>query len=300
RRLDEETGLMYYRNRMYHAELGRFVSRDPMESDPNLYRYCANNPVLLVDPSGLEWIVKRDGQSLAECCRENAGDTEAALAKQIGLDAGDIDKWLTKNDGRSFVPNTVYAVWAGEDVLKIPGINLNLGKGTMKWNDDVKYLEHRGFKVVNQDTPPLFVLSLFGASQLKTLHGLFAWGHGAPDSFGNKEQTWTATYAAIDKALNYKMGFVMLNACFSDHKAGDANITFWFPNKPLQVQVFPGPLVAGGHDLVSADGIFRGAKGILSPFQRLAFFSQIKHNFVFSHHWHPADALKPGDQETKP
>ncbi len=30
RRLDAETGLMYYRNRMYHPELGRFVSRDPV------------------------------------------------------------------------------------------------------------------------------------------------------------------------------------------------------------------------------------------------------------------------------
>jgi site-specific recombinase XerD len=27
RRLDEETGLFYYRNRYYHAQLGRFVTR---------------------------------------------------------------------------------------------------------------------------------------------------------------------------------------------------------------------------------------------------------------------------------
>ena len=35
RRLDLETGLYYYRHRMYHSQLGRFVSRDPVGySDP--------------------------------------------------------------------------------------------------------------------------------------------------------------------------------------------------------------------------------------------------------------------------
>ena len=53
RQYDPETGLNYYRNRYYGAELGRFPSRDPIQADINLYRYCANNPVLLVDPSGL-------------------------------------------------------------------------------------------------------------------------------------------------------------------------------------------------------------------------------------------------------
>jgi len=33
RRLDGETGLMYFRNRMYETGLGRFVSRDPWRSD---------------------------------------------------------------------------------------------------------------------------------------------------------------------------------------------------------------------------------------------------------------------------
>ena len=47
---------MYYRNRMYHAELGRFVSRDPVgyaTADPTLYRYVRNRPTGLVDPLGL-------------------------------------------------------------------------------------------------------------------------------------------------------------------------------------------------------------------------------------------------------
>jgi RHS repeat-associated protein len=54
--LDSETGLMLYRNRYYHVELGRFVNRDPIEygsGDHNIYRYVNNSPVLLFDPTGL-------------------------------------------------------------------------------------------------------------------------------------------------------------------------------------------------------------------------------------------------------
>lgn len=63
-----------------------------------------------------------------------------------------------------------------------------------------------------------------------------------------------------------------------------------------------GPLAVGGHDLVSENGIFRGAKGILSPFQRLPIFNWIRHNFVFNHHWHPEHVYPRGMrvQETKP
>ncbi len=55
RRLDEETGLYYYRARMYDAELGRFVSRDPIgyrAGDVSLYRYAGGNSLLWLDPEG--------------------------------------------------------------------------------------------------------------------------------------------------------------------------------------------------------------------------------------------------------
>ncbi len=56
RRLDGETGLYYYRHRMYHAQLGRFCSRDPIRyaSVHRLYTYANGRPLLLVDPSGLQ------------------------------------------------------------------------------------------------------------------------------------------------------------------------------------------------------------------------------------------------------
>ena len=51
---DEEVGLYYFNARWYDSESGRFISED-QENDPNnpnLYVYCANNPLLHIDPTG--------------------------------------------------------------------------------------------------------------------------------------------------------------------------------------------------------------------------------------------------------
>jgi len=56
RELDLETGLYYYRRRMYHPTLGKFLWRDPLlyrAGDENLYRYVGNRPLGRVDPKGM-------------------------------------------------------------------------------------------------------------------------------------------------------------------------------------------------------------------------------------------------------
>ncbi len=55
---DTETGTIYLRARYYDPSVGRFITEDSYLGkieDPlslNLYVYCANNPIMLVDPSG--------------------------------------------------------------------------------------------------------------------------------------------------------------------------------------------------------------------------------------------------------
>ncbi len=68
RRLDPDSGLMYYRARYYDPETGRFVSSDPIgyEGGINLYTYVDNNPVNLTDPSGNNPEKKRALQDIAE------------------------------------------------------------------------------------------------------------------------------------------------------------------------------------------------------------------------------------------
>ena len=56
---DAETGLTYFGARYYSSDLSIWLSVDPMSDKyPSLspYVYCANNPVKLVDPNGMEVI----------------------------------------------------------------------------------------------------------------------------------------------------------------------------------------------------------------------------------------------------
>jgi RHS repeat-associated protein len=54
RRLDPETGLLYYRARYYWPQGGRFLSTDPVgyAADLNLYTYVGNDPTNRTDPTG--------------------------------------------------------------------------------------------------------------------------------------------------------------------------------------------------------------------------------------------------------
>ena len=62
---DEATGLRDHDQRWYDVAIARWLSQDPIAfaaGDANLYRYCGNDPVGEVDPSGLIVIVIHGGQ----------------------------------------------------------------------------------------------------------------------------------------------------------------------------------------------------------------------------------------------
>jgi len=55
---DLETGTYYLQARYYDPSLGRFLAEDPAFDGLNWYTYCANSPLLYVDPSGtVFWFV---------------------------------------------------------------------------------------------------------------------------------------------------------------------------------------------------------------------------------------------------
>jgi RHS repeat-associated protein len=58
-RENDGTGLYYYRARYYDPVRGRFISEDPIGFDAgvNFYRYAGSNPILFVDPFGLDAII---------------------------------------------------------------------------------------------------------------------------------------------------------------------------------------------------------------------------------------------------
>jgi RHS repeat-associated protein len=77
RRLDEETGLMYYYARYYSTPLGRFITRDPLGyvDGYSLYEYCTGKPFVFIDPLGLKGYVVIYYTKPAEKAFERAGDT---------------------------------------------------------------------------------------------------------------------------------------------------------------------------------------------------------------------------------
>jgi len=68
---DSETGLDYAINRYYASVQGRFILPDPLLSsgratEPqswNRYNYCSNNPLNIIDPSGLDWWYLKDSKN---------------------------------------------------------------------------------------------------------------------------------------------------------------------------------------------------------------------------------------------
>ena len=55
---DKETGLHYNWHRYYDPRIGRYLRADPIGliAGVNLFRYCANRPLNLIDPQGLKEI----------------------------------------------------------------------------------------------------------------------------------------------------------------------------------------------------------------------------------------------------
>jgi RHS repeat-associated protein len=92
--MDEANGLDFMRARFYDNKLGRFTALDPIGlngGDTNLYRYVANNPVSLVDPSGLKYINRNNNPSseLASTL-QNLGNTFNTnnISKGLGYASG--------------------------------------------------------------------------------------------------------------------------------------------------------------------------------------------------------------------
>lgn len=104
-RLDAETGLGFYKARMYSANIGRFLQPDPVgyADGPNAYAYVGNNPVNYVDPTGtlydtasnlydaityLDWLPYQDPEALGRSLSLVEAVAGAGVGAAAGAEAG--------------------------------------------------------------------------------------------------------------------------------------------------------------------------------------------------------------------
>ena len=87
---DAETGYGYFGARYYDSGLSIWLSVDPMSDKyPSMspYNYCANNPVILVDPDGLSW-VNRTVDGNVETYYDRDVKSQADIDKKYGENSG--------------------------------------------------------------------------------------------------------------------------------------------------------------------------------------------------------------------
>jgi len=88
---DSETGLHYNFHRFYDPEMGRYITRDPIEgSDYNLYVYTGNNPVNKYDPMGLAHctLIFSNGNGRLTCVPDNPPNQPVDIPVASGNNRG--------------------------------------------------------------------------------------------------------------------------------------------------------------------------------------------------------------------
>ena len=98
---DQETGLHYNRFRYYDADVGRFISQDPigLMGGMNLYQY-APNPTGWVDPLGLMACKCPDGSTIS------IEEINSRINKR-----GEIEKARKEAEEKNFVDENGYTIW---------------------------------------------------------------------------------------------------------------------------------------------------------------------------------------------
>ncbi|MDL2297215.1 hypothetical protein LJC68_09980 [Bacteroidales bacterium OttesenSCG-928-B11] len=134
--------------------LGCWLSVDPLASKyphSSPYVYCNNNPIMLVDPNGMEWYVVDDMGNVTQVERDASKDTEDVLifahggenaAKQIGEKGNYDDYSTTKTFGKgdlNFTKTTddgggTYTAMVGKDQAAEDLFNFLADNTLVEWS----------------------------------------------------------------------------------------------------------------------------------------------------------------------
>ena len=128
------TGRYYAQARYYDRANGRFMAEDPVKDMQNWYGYCANNPLVYVDPSGL--VVDAGGVSgsvhgpnsgghgvgggVTDCDSGSSGLIVNPLDEHAALLQWHIE-WRARNPHHGFPILTAYELAAGVSLVNVGG-----------------------------------------------------------------------------------------------------------------------------------------------------------------------------------
>ena len=242
--LDEETGLYYYGYRYYSPELGRWVSRDPIEETGglNLYEFCGNDGVGKVDGLGLEWTVERRHLGWARASRtDRTGDTLWKLGQDIMLWPEEALEWARKDrlGGKFsshqeldracevFIPNQVLLVlprmsrtgWGAF----VPGLNYFV---VLRARESIR-LRRDLWQIANRFSDKGFMLDVRDLEEEDTIIGSehFEWplfgfilgGHGKKGYIETAKDYLLGPedFRGVDR--KYGLGLVYAFGCFAGH-----------------------------------------------------------------------------------
>lgn len=88
--IDDVNGLLYFRNRYYMPDTGKFTSEDPVFTPGfNPYTYCANNPLVCIDPSGKS--------EIKQAWRDTGVNLALAIIPGLPRNGLHCSKWVQSN-----------------------------------------------------------------------------------------------------------------------------------------------------------------------------------------------------------
>lgn len=210
KRVDEESGLVYFGARYYVPETGRWLTRDPLghTAGPNLYAYVHNNPLMHVDPYGL-W-----GESLKRGWDKLCRYFSSAKERVSSCFKKGVEHFKKKAGGLARAPGR-FIEYVGQNFVPIP-----LAR------DLVEFIGHvvagRGWK---NYTP-----------SYSRQHSYFDYVEGnriEGRSFVLINGVWTSESEALLRAIDYSMRLGGLEVCYS-YNAGNGMIydgIDWFCQK---------------------------------------------------------------------
>jgi len=164
----DDTGLHYFAARYYDSNIGRFTTTDPVTSN-HPYSYVANNPMNMIDPSGMDNIL------VIAADFKNGGDWNGAFSdfesEMMELEGqGHTVDYNTVGSGKEFVFAVLDAYYkfkeTGEQYdLYIGGAHgspgsLHLGNGGLSFSEDSNNLL---IDIRGRDSQPISVREMFSS-----------------------------------------------------------------------------------------------------------------------------------------